>query len=226
MSQQINLFNPLLLKQRKYFSAITMMQALGLILLGCLGIAIYTNYQVSSLTKAAAATTARLGESQAQLAQVNAAYAARQKNKSLEADIQKAEMDAKSLQQIMDILHKGEFGNKTGYAEYMRAFSRQILDGVWLTGFNIYGAGSEIGIQGRALQPELVPTYLTHLKREPVMQGKSFAVLEMQRPSIDQTKKQDATGDKPRVQAGYIEFSLRSSDVMKDDIGMPGDKNK
>ena len=58
------------------------------------------------------------------------------------------------------------------------------------------------------------------------MQGKSFAVLEMQRPSIDQTKKQDATGDKPRVQAGYIEFCLRSSDVMKDDIGMPGDKNK
>lgn len=226
MSHQINLFNPLLLKQRKHFSAITMMQALGLILLGCLGIGIYTSYQVSSLTKVAAATTARLGESQAQLAQVNAAYAARQKSKSLEADIQKAEMDAKSLQQVMDILQKGEFGNKTGYAEYLRAFSRQILDGVWLTGFSIYGAGSEIGIQGRALQPELVPTYITYLKREPVMQGKSFATLEMQRPSIDQTKKQDATGDKPRVQAGYIEFSLRSSDVMKDDIDMPGDKNK
>jgi len=79
MSQQINLFNPLLLKQKQYCSATTMMQALGLILLGCLGIAIYTNYQVSSLTKVAAATTARLGESQAQLAQVNAAYAARQK---------------------------------------------------------------------------------------------------------------------------------------------------
>ena len=31
MSQQINLFNPIFMKQKKYFSVTTMLQALGLI---------------------------------------------------------------------------------------------------------------------------------------------------------------------------------------------------
>ena len=37
MSQQINLFNPLFLEKKKYFSAVTMTQALGLIVLGMAG---------------------------------------------------------------------------------------------------------------------------------------------------------------------------------------------
>ena len=34
MSQQINLFNPLFMRKEKYFSARTMLQSLGLIVLG------------------------------------------------------------------------------------------------------------------------------------------------------------------------------------------------
>ncbi len=34
MSQQINLFNPLFLKRRKHFSAVTMAQALGVLIVG------------------------------------------------------------------------------------------------------------------------------------------------------------------------------------------------
>ena len=34
MSQQINLFNPLFMRKEKYFSARTLLQSLGLIVLG------------------------------------------------------------------------------------------------------------------------------------------------------------------------------------------------
>ena len=34
MSQQINLYNPLFLEKKKYFSAVTMTQAIGLIVVG------------------------------------------------------------------------------------------------------------------------------------------------------------------------------------------------
>jgi hypothetical protein len=226
VSQQINLFNPIFLKQKKLFSAVTMAQALGLIVLGSAVLIAYSHYQSSSLNIQAAASTTQLALAQTQLAKVNAEFGPRQKTKQIEDDIQKTETEMKSLQQVFDILQKGEFGNTKGYAEYLRAFSRQILGGVWLTGFSIYGAGSEIGLQGRALQPELVPAYISRLKREPVMRGKSFATLEMQLPLVDQVGKGDPAAAKQRVPASYIEFNLQSSGMMKEQSESSRGKSK
>ena len=220
MSQQINLFNPIFLKQKKYFSAVTMAQALGLILLGCGLLAAYASYEVSMLGKEAERTSAQLGAQQVQLNNANAAFAARRKNETLEGEVAKAEAEAKSLQQVFDILQKGEFGNTKGYAEYMRAFARQIVNGVWLTGFSIYGAGNEIGLQGRALQPAQVPAYLNRLKHEPVLQGKSFATLDMQSQSSSSGQDEKA----PRAE--YIDFRLLSSGAMKDGAELSGAKSK
>ena len=49
MSQQINLYNPLLLKQQKLFSLRTMAQALGLILLGNFLFYGYASYRTANL---------------------------------------------------------------------------------------------------------------------------------------------------------------------------------
>lgn len=217
MSQQINLFNPIFLKQKKYFSATTMAQALGLILLGCVLLSAVMSYQVAMLSKEAESTSAQLSAQQAQLNQITAVSASRQKSKSLEDEVLKAEAEIKSLQQVFDIVQKGDFGNTKGYAEYMRAFARQAVNGVWLTGFSIQGAGNEIGLQGRALQAGMVPTYISRLKREQVLQGKSFAALDMQAPASSQNEK--------AAPASYIEFRLLSSGI-KEDAELPGARSK
>ena len=225
MSQQINLFNPIFLKQKKYFSALTMVQALGLLLLGSLLLIGFTTYQVSSLAKEVATTSAQLVQAQAQLTKITSDYAPRTKSKPLDDDIQKTEMEVKSLQQVFDILKVGDFGNTKGYSEYMRAFSREIVAGIWLTGFSIHGAGNEIGLQGRAVRPELVPAYIGRLKNEPVMHGKSFATLEMQVPQVEQTRQGEtvgAAGVTQRGPAGYIEFSLQSSGAVVDHADSSG----
>lgn len=222
MSQQINLFNPIFLKQKKYFSAVTMLQALGLILLGSILLIVYSGYQLASLQNQATSVSSQLIVTQAQLAKVTADYAPRQKSKSLDDEIQNAEAELKSLQQVFEVLKNGEFGNTKGYSAYLRAFSRQIVGGLWLTDINLIGAGNEIGIQGRTLNPALVPAYIGRLKHESVMQGKSFATLEMQVPQVDPAKKDEAV--KPQL-AGYINFSLQSSGLI-DDTKSSGDKNK
>lgn len=209
MSQQINLFNPIFLKQKKYFSTVAMLQALGLLLVGSALVAIYANFQVSALSKQAAASTMQLSLSQAQLAKIKAEYGPRQKNTGLERQLQQAEADMQSLKQVFTILQKGDMGNTKGYSGYFRAFARQIVDGVWLTNVSLIGAGNEIALQGRALQPDLVPTYMNHLKREPVMQGKSFGTLEMQVPQqAEPSGKTDPAAIKSRGLANYIEFNL------------------
>ncbi len=210
MSQQINLFNPIFLKRKKYFSAVTMAQALGLILLGSVVLVLYASLQASGLSRDLANSSALLAVTQAQWDKVNADYGPRQKSKTLEDEIQKAETDVKAVQTVFDILKKGEFGNTKGYSEYLRALSRQSFDGVWLTGLSIVGAGNELVIQGRALQSESVPLYISRLKREPVLQGTSFASLEMQvqvPPQPDLPKKEPASVKQKTV----IAFSLQSS---------------
>jgi Tfp pilus assembly protein PilN len=222
VSQQINLFNPIFLKQKKLFSALTMAQALGLILAGTILLAVYVNAALSSLGREADATTAQLKAAQSQLAQVSATYGPRKKSDALENEVKKMEAEIRSMQQVSETLHKGEFGNTSGFAEYFRALSRQVVNGVWLTGFNVQSGGNEIGIQGRALQAELVPAYLNRLKSERVMQGKSFASLEMATPA-EPAVRDSATSAKPVAPAGYVEFSLQSSRANAD---LPGAKLK
>ena len=84
MSQQIILFNPIFLKQKKYFSALAMAQALGLILLGALLLYAYSRYQFAGIRKEAGNTTAQVALVQAQLSKVQADYAPRQKDQALE----------------------------------------------------------------------------------------------------------------------------------------------
>lgn len=213
MSQQINLFNPIFLKQKKYFSAVTMAQALGLILIGCLGLGAFANFQLAALAKDAKATSAQLAQVQAQLNQVSATAGSRQKDSVLEEAVRHAETEVQSLQQVTEVLKKEEFSNTRGYAEQMRAFARQIVNGVWLTGFTIDDAGTEIGLQGRALRPDLVPMYINRLKLEPVLRGKSFDALDMQavQPPVQAGNKTDVAAAGTRGPASYIEFSLQSS---------------
>jgi Tfp pilus assembly protein PilN len=137
----------------------------------------------------------------------------------LEEEILKSETEVKSMQQVFETLRKGEFGNTKGYSEYLRAYSRQIVGGVWLTGLSIYGAGNEIGIKGRATRPELIPTYISRLKSEAVMQGKTFATLEMQVPEAEQTNKADSTAAKAVVLANFIDFNLQSVPSVKESAG-------
>lgn len=230
MSQQVNLFNPVFLKQKKHFSALTMLQALGLILLGAVALSAFANYSLSRLRKDAAATSVQLQAAKNQLSLINAEYAPERKSKALEEEVRKLEAEMKSMQQVFDTLRNGDFGNTKGYSEYLRAFSRQIVSGVWLTGFSIHGAGNDIQIQGRALKPEMVPSYVSRLKNEPIMQGKSFATLEMQQPNVDRAgSKQDNPAQvaaRQRTFVEYIEFNLKSSGIVDEKSAPAGANSK
>jgi Tfp pilus assembly protein PilN len=216
MSQQINLFNPIFLKQKKLFSALALFQVFGLVLFGAVLMAIYATYQASELKKSAAIVSAQLQSAEALVARVRVEAVAPATNKALEDELAKAESEILMKQRISQILQKSDFGNTKGYSSFMVAFARQIPAGLWLTGFDIDGGGTSIGLQGRTLKPELVPVYVNQLKRESVMQGISFSNLEMQLPQIIgnylQNKVDAAKHASEPETPLYIEFDLRSSD--------------
>lgn len=205
MSQQINLFNPIFLQQKKIFSARTMAQALAVLLLGLGALQVYGSRQVGALEREAAAGAAQLAAREVRLATVTTEFVPRGKSPAVEAELADAERQLASLRQVSGVLQRGELGNTRGYAEYFRALARQHQDGLWLTGVSISGAGNAIGVRGRALDPQRVPAYLNRLTVEPSMQGKDFSGLRIGK--AEALGRPDAEG-KTAAPAPYVEFSL------------------
>jgi len=182
VSQQINLFNPIFLKQKKVFGAQPMLQALAIIVLGVAAVTSYAAYRVAQLEQQAVRSKETLAMREKRLNSVNVQFAPRQRNAALAIELADAQAELKSLHDVEGVLQGGALGNTSGYAEYFRAFARQNVSGLWLTGLTIVGAGNDIGVQGRAMQPTMIPNYVSRLTAEKVMRGKTFASLKIDRP--------------------------------------------
>lgn len=204
MSQQINLFNPLLLRQKKYFSVLTMLQALAMIVLGSALFYAYAVYQVQLLTVQSDETGRRYEAAQARLARYSADFSPQQAKQLLEDELKKTEAQAVAQHELIDTLKSGAIGNTRGYSEYMRAFARQTINGLWLTGFDISGDAVQMSMRGGALNPELVPGYITRLSQEKIMRGKEFAALQMQQHKVEAGKPEGRP---------YLEFTLQSAEA-------------
>jgi hypothetical protein len=201
MSQQINLFNPVFLKQKKYFSVITMLQALGLIVLGSALFFAYAAYQVVQLSREADDMSKRYVTEQTRLANFSKEFSPQNAGKQLEDELKHLEAQAFAQDAMLNLLKSGALGNTEGYSEYMRAFARQSINGLWLTAFDITGDGAQMSLSGAVVSPQLVPLYIQRLGKEKVMRGKTFSTLQMQQPKKD--------GD--RLVPRYVEFNLRST---------------
>jgi hypothetical protein len=209
VSQQINLFNPIFLNPRKLFSLVTMLQMLGLIMLGSGLVYGYAWYQVKSLTAQIHETSKRNDDQQAKLSQYMAELSPQKFSQLLEDELKSTEAKLTAQNELIASLKSAGVGNTTGYSEYMRAFARQAVSGLWLTSFDIIGDGAQMSISGAVLSPELLGAYIRRLDQEPVMRGKSFASLQMQRGANEER---------------YVAFTLQSveGDVAEDDKAKVG----
>lgn len=206
MSQQINLYNPAFERKKKLFGAAAMAQALALLVAGLALLTWYGNRNLAELKREADAGARQLDAKQKQLESTRAEFAPRKKSAELEAELAEAKAQLASLHRIAAVLERGELGNTEGYSEYLRALARQRVDGVWLTGLAIGGAGSDVSVRGRALDASLIPGYLAQLTREKVLQGKAFGSMQITQAQPVQVAGKD--GKPSAAAAPYVEFSL------------------
>jgi len=202
MSQQINLFNPIFMKRRKYFSLLAMLQALGMIIAGSLFFYGYAIDQVGQLKKQSEESNKRYNAEEARLIRLTAEFSPQQADQALQNEVRRLEKQLADQAELIGVIKSGAVGNTTGYSEYMRAFSRQVVQGLWLTGFRVVGDATQISLSGAVLSPELLPAYIQRLSKEDIMQGKTFATLQMQQPKVAADQGNNAR---------YVEFTLHSS---------------
>jgi hypothetical protein len=204
LSQQINLYNPLFLKQEKHFSARTMAQALGVIALGLAGLYAYALFESMASARAAQQYAQQLAAQRDQLIKLGTQLAAQGKSKALEAEVARLEAQVRTRQTTLDALGPGELGNTAGFSDFLAAFARQALPEVWLTSIRIGESGNQLVVQGRTLRAELVPTYLSALNREPMMRGRRVTEMRLAARAIEA----QAAKDKPAEPERFVEFTL------------------
>lgn len=208
MSQQINLFNPVFMKRRKYFSLLAMLQALGLIVSGSLICYAYAAYQIRQLNIQSEESAKRYNAEQARLVRYAAELSPQQANRLLQDEVQRLEKQVAEHGEVIETLKSGVVGNTTGYSEYMRAFSRQVVPGLWLTGFKMSGDAAQISLSGGVVNPELLPVFIQRMGNENIMHGKTFSTLQMQQPKA--VAGADSNKDNRGAAARYVEFTLYS----------------
>src|SRR5471032_2340429 len=208
MSQQINLFNPKFERQKHQISARAASQCLGLLFAGLLALSLYGQRKVAALEQQESAIKAELAQSEARRDKALQDFPLRHKDPAVAQQLAAAEAQQKLVQDAIGILGRGELGNAQGYASYFRALAQARVEGVWLTGLHIAGAGNEISLEGRALHASLLPAYISRLGQQEVFKGKTFASLDIGPPDTAAAPPAD---DKAVKAASYVVFSLQST---------------
>jgi hypothetical protein len=205
MSQQINLYNPLFLRKEKHFSTRTMLQSLGLIVLGLAVIYAFAWFQTRGLEQLADDYGRQLTAQRDQFV----ALGSQGSSKLLEAEAARLENGVKSRRSVLATMHGGGAGTAEGFSRYFAAFARHSVNGVWLTGFSVGESGNLLRIRGRVLNPDLVPTYLKALNEDEVMRGRLVTELKLAaRDETDARRGSAAPGDGP---SQLVEFELSAS---------------
>lgn len=200
MMQQINLYRPIFRKQEKKFSALAMLQAGAAIAVGIAIIYGLIAWQVRDLRGELRQVDKRLAASTKRLDDATKRFGPGTKSKLLEEQVADLEKQIAARLRVHELLSRGLFSNTTGYSDFLVAFARQHVTGLWLTGFDIVGAGEDMRLQGQTSDPALVPRYVQRLAAEQPLAGKEFKIFTMSRPA----DKSDT------VSSPYVDFLFRT----------------
>lgn len=208
MSQQINLCNPLFRKQKKYFSALAMVQTLGLVILSSLLFGAWLTYQTHRLQQQAEQVSQLQDRARTQMTTLGLQVNARKPSPALLDQIIQTEQSVQDEQFILHLLAQGELGNQNGFSNYFIALSQHTVPGLWLTGFEIIATGEQISLRGMALTPELVAQFIDQLKTANAFTGMDFSTLTIQHPSAQATEDSPSAPQQHPHDLPYIEFTL------------------
>jgi Tfp pilus assembly protein PilN len=210
MSQQINLFNPVFLAQKKYFSALAMSQALGSVLVALILLQVFAARQTGGLQDLLEGSAREATQRREQLVTVSRQFSDKGTSKQLEEEIARVEAQLRTRGDLFEQIKTSVGGDVGGFTEYLRALARRTTPGVWLTGIEISGKTRELVVTGRALSSELVPAYVRSLSGEPVFAGRSLSALQISAREEPAPEPGSPAGSPaaPRPPSRYLEFTL------------------
>jgi hypothetical protein len=178
MSQQINLFSVAFRKQRRPFSAATVLQGLCALAAASLAFYAFEAYQNRVLERVSEEDERLLVGMREQVLRFSQEIAARVSDRSVEESLARAEERLQARRSLLEGVRTGAGGNAQGFSGYLAALARRTTPGVWLTGVEM-GRSNDLVLRGRVLQSELVPAYIKSLNAEKAFAGRAVNELKL-----------------------------------------------
>lgn len=193
MPQQINLCTPILLTQKRYFSAQTMLQALAVFVV--LGGALCV-YWVSSLNSASADFKSTLDAQAPELASLQAAVAASKVSAgageaALEQEVQAARAERTQRQAVLEELRRGIVKEGRGHAARLQLVASSIPAQVWVT--DVKADEFQLDVSGFTLEPAALNEWVAKLAASPLLQGQHLAAVKVEKIKADPAATNSAT---------------------------------
>lgn len=210
--QNINLYDASLRQARDLLTLETAAAAVGGTLLAVALAAGWARAQTGPLEVPVADTNSALQAQQATMQTLATQLADLKPDTKLQGDLSLAQTTLEQRRNALQLLSSGALGDPQGHAAALEALSRQAVDGLWLTGVTL--ASHDMALRGRALDPSLVPAYVSRLNREAALRGRAFRALDMSRPDADALPAVAASAARtgaplmPARLAGHVEFLL------------------
>ncbi len=202
MTQQVNLYHPIFRKQQKRFSAKAMLQAGVAVLTGIVLVYALSWWRIDVLRKQAHEVDQQQVAAVKRITGIGKEFPLRTAAPVLVARLRQLQQRVAASEQAYRILRHEHFGSTSGYSDYLVAFARQHVPGLWLTGLSIGGTGQNMTLEGRSTRPDLVPRYLQRLATEKILAGTDFAVFRITRPQRPSGK---------GVLEPYVDFVIKTS---------------
>lgn len=200
MDQQINLFQPIFRKEKKLLSFRALIQIGVIAIISLLIIYVLAWLQITSLAEDLSILSDQQQIHLAQLEKANREMSRRDGDHTAEIEIRRLEAELYAEQYILTVLNSDRLGQPKGFSSYLEGFSRQVVKGMWLTGFKVTDGGNGMEISGRAIAASLLPKFLQRLSNEPALVGTEFSMMQIRR-------------EKP--QHAWVDFRLYSGNAEK-----------
>lgn len=180
MAQQVNLCSPILLTQKKYFSAATMAASVGVFVV--LGAALAGAW-TWNLQRAAAEYQATMKSQATEMASLKAAL---ERNKSAAqapdpALVQQLEAQRQLLAQrrkLQDALQAGALQADNAPSHRLRFLADSTPAPVWITGVLL--ATDKFQVSGFTLEPEALNAWVARMATQPLLQGLQLTDVQVQ----------------------------------------------
>ncbi len=178
MAQQINLLTPILLKPRRHFTAVAMLQALGLILVGSLALAAWIGSRAEQRRADFIHRTAALKTQQEALTRTLATLPGASDLKATEAQIALLKQQQQSQSALLQSLTHGQRPAGERHSDLLALLAGSVPATVWLQGLR-WQAG-QLELSGGTLDPSALRGWVSRLQTQALLHRIALAEVRLE----------------------------------------------
>ena len=156
--QQINMYQPVFRRQRKIFSAATLLKITAVTLVLLLALYVQARWKLHGLQRTSDNLTLNYRQLDARLGKLEASGKTTVGTPPGE-DIVTLQEQVSKRRVLLERIDRLSVDTAAGFGDIFEALARQDVPGLWLTGVRL-DQGGNIEIRGATLDPGLVPRYL------------------------------------------------------------------